>query len=94
LRQDLALVTLELIEISQYEFIVSLGFLLVFGYLGVAFEAFFILSSKFVQFVLEVIQLSFQVSLFFFPSIFMFLFAFMDFLQLILKVVIGLQLVS
>jgi len=59
LGEDLALVTLELVEVTEDKFIVSLSFLLIFGYLCLAFETFFIFGSEFVEFVLEVIQLPF-----------------------------------
>lgn len=93
LREDLALVAFELVEVTQDQLIVSLGLLLVLGDLCVALEALLVLGCEFAEFLLEVVELPFQVGLLLLPARLVFLLAPVHFLELVLEVVVGLQLV-
>lgn len=87
--ENLGLVPFEFIEIPQNEFIVSVGFFVVFGDLGLLLEAFLVLGGEFGQTELEVVESALEFSAFLLPRSFVFLLAAVDILQLVFEVFVA-----
>lgn len=88
------MVSFEFVEIPENEFVVLVRFLVVLGYNIELFDTFFVVSLQFGQVVLKVVQLAFEFSALFFPADFLFHFALLHVIELLLEVFVRVGLVA
>lgn len=93
LGQDLALVPLELVEVTQDEFVISLCLLVVLSDRVQAFDTFLIFVLQFGQIVFQVIELALEFGSLLLPGEFLFLLPLLDVVEFLLEVLVGVGLV-